>query len=783
MSPNNSADFFARYFWLIHFTNNRYIAIIYDRTGKIQHCFNEYDHTHGIFISKLKKHSLFETYSLSGIKDLNEIFENSQYEFLRKGLDKFSNSELADVAESIANISPFYLSTNLADTGNLSQHVITDLPLSNIRIMKLNENDFLGIIRFELIQQPEDGRGATVITDDKGKVIVLNQDFAAYLPAKDPRIYLGASITDLAKFNSSPFPFKSSPVNSILPEISYSWRVGADSIFPFISVNSANKIIQADDRSIVCQAGNNGRTFYRFNEKLDFDSSDFDLAIDFQVVTGQYPSLVLRGKYDAQNDEDIDSWSLSISCDVAGKMLFRTRDQRIAFLDVQPPVAGKIYSLSVSKRKWTYSFMLNGVSIGKAYYSGLIPSDNNQGLFFFLRPNTTLRLISFSLNTVKNADTKPDNPVIASISNKGNKHHYNVVVEQRTMRLRNTFRFRFDDMTNLYNDLHRLKLEKERLAGFVRGSGNILGVSPSILAIRDQLTRLSSSGLTVLIEGETGSGKEVLAKALHDESSRSGNPFVKIDCASIPQSLMESELFGFEKGAFTGAHERHLGRFEQAEGGTVFLDEIGNLTMQVQAKLLGVLQDLKVQRIGGLKAISVNVRIICATNEPLQTLMAEGRFRADLYYRLNQIRLALPPLRERLEDIPILANHFIEEASLAQNKPTMSIDSAGLKKLSRYSWPGNVRELRNVIYRAVMLTDGEVISENELETEDSVQNSRTQGKKGTRNKPRIRKDDFIKAVSESSGNVTHISKSLGISRIAVYQRLASLGLKLDDYRP
>jgi DNA-binding NtrC family response regulator len=243
------------------------------------------------------------------------------------------------------------------------------------------------------------------------------------------------------------------------------------------------------------------------------------------------------------------------------------------------------------------------------------------------------------------------------------------------------------------------------------GLPGIIGQSPGMLRIFQQVKEVGPLDTSVLILGESGTGKEGIASNIHHLSPRRGKPFVKLNCAALPPNLVESELFGHEKGAFTGAFERRIGKFEQANGGTLFLDEIGEMPPSLQVKLLRVLQEREIERLGGRETIKVNVRIIAATNANLEKGIAEGRFRLDLYYRLNVFPIILPPLRQRKEDIPLLVAHFIRMYAQKAGRRTESIAGEALARLMDYSWPGNVRELQNVIERSILLANEPVLRE------------------------------------------------------------------------
>src|SRR5262245_4472770 len=252
-----------------------------------------------------------------------------------------------------------------------------------------------------------------------------------------------------------------------------------------------------------------------------------------------------------------------------------------------------------------------------------------------------------------------------------------------------------------------LTAELEELRDELEGRsrlGQLLGRSPAMRQVYRTIERMAASHVNVLISGESGTGKELVARAIHDLGARAKGPFVAINCAAIPETLIESELFGHEKGAFTDAAERRIGRFEQAKGGTLFLDEIGELQQGVQAKLLRALQERTIERIGGREPISVDARLVAATNRHLAKEVADGRFRNDLYYRIHVVSVALPPLRERREDVKLLAEEFLGRAGTQVGRPGLKLSRSALGTLERYSWPGNVRELENAIEHAVALS-------------------------------------------------------------------------------
>jgi Nif-specific regulatory protein len=261
-------------------------------------------------------------------------------------------------------------------------------------------------------------------------------------------------------------------------------------------------------------------------------------------------------------------------------------------------------------------------------------------------------------------------------------------------------------------DRHRLTEENEHLRDELReryAFRNIIGNSAPIQQVYEQVAQVARTNTTVLIRGESGTGKEMVAHAIHYNSPRAKKPFIKVSAAALPESLIESELFGYERGAFTGAQGSKKGRFELAEGGTLFLDEIGDLNPSTQVKLLRVLQEREIERLGGTTSIKINVRLIAATHQPLETLMEEGQFRADLYYRLAVFTIFAPPLRERKPDIMLLVDHFVEKYAREHGKRIRRVSTPAIDMLTSYHWPGNVRELENTIERSVLVCDGGVI--------------------------------------------------------------------------
>jgi DNA-binding NtrC family response regulator len=304
---------------------------------------------------------------------------------------------------------------------------------------------------------------------------------------------------------------------------------------------------------------------------------------------------------------------------------------------------------------------------------------------------------------------------------------------------------------------------------------NIIAKSPRMQQVVEVIKVVAKSNATVLITGETGTGKELVARAIHSQSYRKDKPFVAVSCAALPESLLESELFGHEKGSFTGAHAQKKGKFEIANRGTLFLDEIGEMSANIQVHLLRVLEEKEFNRVGGNEPIKVDVRVISATNRDMKQAVANGQFREDLYYRLNVVNIELPPLRERTEDIPLLARHFLKKFSVENKKEVTDFSPEVTDFLLKYEWPGNVRELENAIERAVILAKDSNIEVADLPKENLLlARSAPPGK----DLEEVEKNHILNILKETGGNHSEAARILGISRMTLYNKIRAYGLSV-----
>jgi putative PEP-CTERM system response regulator len=320
------------------------------------------------------------------------------------------------------------------------------------------------------------------------------------------------------------------------------------------------------------------------------------------------------------------------------------------------------------------------------------------------------------------------------------------------------------------------RLQKELDSRY--GLEQIIGQAPNMEEVFDTIRQVAPSKATVLIQGESGTGKELVAHALHRLSPRAENPFVAVHCAALSDTLLESELFGHEKGAFTGAAERRKGRFELADGGTLFLDEIGEIEPATQVKLLRVLEERSFERVGGATPIEVDTRLLVATNRDLKRMVEEGTFREDLYFRLNVVQLTLPPLRDRRQDVPLLLNHYLRQFCKENSRELEGFTPDALEALTRYSWPGNIRELRNVVERMVVLARGDKLTLRDVPAEVKEEGtSRPSGAlKNATSMQQAEKQMIKQALVDQKGNRTRAAEQLGISRRTLHRKLHEFDL-------
>ena len=339
-----------------------------------------------------------------------------------------------------------------------------------------------------------------------------------------------------------------------------------------------------------------------------------------------------------------------------------------------------------------------------------------------------------------------------------------------------------------YDRIHALEKENLELRRSLENKGKPdlrIGNSSSMREVYRQIGQVAPSITTVTIRGETGTGKELVARAIHQKSPCASGPFIAVNCAALPESLLESELFGHEKGSFTGATAKRIGRFEAADNGTLFLDEIGEMSLSAHSRLLRAIQEKEFQRVGGSDSIHVNVRLICATNRDLETDVREGRFREDLYYRINVFTIALPPLRERGADVMLLADYFVKKYSRLHDKNIERISTPAIDMLSAYHWPGNVRELENVIERAVIVSTGNVIEGHDLPPTLQMKDASEQGERNDSFENLVaayERELIVDALKDTQGNQTEAAKILGTTKRIIQYKITKYNIDFLRFR-
>ena len=327
-------------------------------------------------------------------------------------------------------------------------------------------------------------------------------------------------------------------------------------------------------------------------------------------------------------------------------------------------------------------------------------------------------------------------------------------------------------------ELHDLRTkQKVLMADQNQAFGNIIGSSPAMQQLMSTVSKVAATDANVLILGENGTGKELIARAIHRDSKRKDEVFISVDLGAITETLFESELFGFKKGAFTDAKEDRAGRFEAANKGTIFLDEIGNLSLPLQSKLLSVLQNRTVVRLGTNKEIPIDIRLICATNMPLYQMVKEGKFRQDLLYRINTVEVNVPPLRERVEDIPLLVDHFLDIYCKKYKMATKRVSEETLARLKKHTWPGNIRELQHAVERAVIMSESNILQPHDFFLSSSLDEDRTESiNVGNMNLEETEKMLIRKVIDKHGGNISKAAKELGLTRASLYRRMEKHGL-------
>jgi two-component system response regulator AtoC len=770
--------------WIRFFTGSKYIALLYDEKGSPLWAAHRTGHKHQDILEALTNSPAHRFYKLPVENDLNALFEHCRKSAGRDlflgPVDKLPPEKLSP------ELFPRFFSKNLVEEKTIAPYIVITHPMTVLLLARLGPARFLGIVTFEIVleQIMRAENQTSVFADDSGRIIGLNSLFASVFGLENPRSVLGKKLENYISFSRPPFELPVKKTRTMAAADTWQWT---DRTGPFMPGVPPGTVVP-ESRGLRCEnSGDRGSIHLAWRKPLPFDHHDFCIEMEFVPLNKRIPTLIVRGT----RQEDLytaDIVGYSFGALVQSQFEVKKAGDRLrtfALPDLDPD---RPYKLTVTRQEKYFSAVLDGKALGAWEETAPFMMKSDDIFYLLLRPGERFVLKSMRLAHAP-AEQRPRAavPLRAAANRSGRTALFNVSCFQGVMRNTNYTLFMLEDITDLKTSIDTLTRERDRLSELVRHEKSFVGESLVMTEIRSSLPTVADSDMAVLLEGETGTGKEVVAQSVHQMSQRRNRPFVKIDCSAIPRELIESELFGHEKGAFTGAHAAHAGKFEQAQGGTVYLDEVENLPVAVQAKLLNVLEDRKIVRVGGTRAVRLDIRLIAASNQPLKKQMDEGAFRPDLFYRLNQFRIELPPLRQRREDIPLLAAHFVREANRIYKKTVQGFDDPALEKLYQAPWPGNVRELRNVIFRAILFCKGQRIDPDDIILDERAGPARpvyrpARRRGGYQKKCVLTRENVGAALKSHNGVVARAAAALDISRMMTYNLIQRFNIDLDEYR-
>ena len=749
------------------------LSLLLDKKGDIVHIFRREGFYPGDLIDNLEREAnILKLFDFGRSASIHEASRTSGYYPIKKNFPDF---EIAD---------DFY----------------TDIPLVLITLRQVEENLYLGVVKVAdfLPSLPLSTSNFILFLDRQDRVRGFNRNFfnASDVRTDDPAKLLGRKASDFLAPSPVEIQKRFLRVPGAFPGTSWE-RVWGLLDQPKVKLAGQHRENSRDSGGKFRFENSSETGDYLFLP-MAVNSAEDDLRFTVRVrkIRGFGPQLVIGASKNGSREPDFDGYMITEAFGVQGYFL-KKKGQIISWSEQEAVDGELIYSFAKIGRG--LFFLVNGQR-AMAYYDAQFLHHRAAGLAIGVRPDSSFDIEDITVERRSTIDKeKPftDQDIIVKMKSLPDRYFSLAACPNRYLGSRRpdiTCYFlnditHFEEKAALYRRQYREERKRgkklESLLGeYEQKQGAFVGVSRDIEAIRSKAGIIASSTAPVLIQGPTGTGKEVLARFIHDSSPRRKKPFVKVDCSSLPESLLQSELFGHEKGAFTGALESRVGRFEQADTGTLFLDEIGNLSASIQKKLLGVLQDYTITRLGGNKAVRLDIRLIAASNIPLDALVKNGSFREDLYYRINTILLALSPLSERPEDIPPLCDHFIAAFNAGGEKKVEGLTAGAYKKLYKYSWPGNVRELRSVIQRAQIFCEGGRISEDLIELPKEADSGRPDASvKPSYHLKGMTKEKFAALVRKHEGVISGVARELGISRKACYDNFAKYGLDIAGFRP
>lgn len=739
------------------------LMVFFDGDGKILNIYNSHNKWIGNFM-------------VAGLIDRLEIKPNirDSFDFSNKNLDELCSNSVQQsfpVKESIV----FYEGAD---------DFVTDLPVCFIRVYKTKSNKYLGVVFPSGAIAPKIHQKNTSIVYVDDTDIIRGYSLGMFNTQKNLNGRANILGQPLYKFLSpTPLQIRKSYFDKYR-DIKKGWR----KVFSCDSLSEGTILKLTADITFNGSIWNNTSNklqYIKIDIPVNFQSKNYRLSVDCDITNCEGPILVAGGI--PLTNHQID-YQAAASFEKDGHVLKR-QGIPIQYSSAPKPNGRTVLALEKIGRGLCY--IVNNVPIIE-YYD--VELNENEESFFSIG----LRIgYSIKINRILvESDTLSQITEIEMVSEtlKKPRRNYSMLRMGYTnlgKRFPTVEAYLFNDVTSLQArvDTYRLQYEaglrksselEVKLRKLTKKETIFIGSTPEILKIKETAASVADFDVSILIQGPTGTGKEILAKSIHDKSRRSKYPFMKVDCSAMPEALIESELFGHEKGSFTGAHEARAGRFEQANHGTIFIDEIGNLNMHVQAKLLGFLQDHTISRIGG-SSIELDVRIIAATNIPMEILIREGKMRSDLFYRLNTVVFNLPPLSKRIDDIPILSARFLLLANEQYGKNILSISRKAMDILLSHGWPGNVRELENVILRAYMFCDRSEITEKDIVLTGEVHHPGNTKKNGTRLK-NMSKEKMVELLKKNNNIISGVARELNISRQACYVNMRKLGIDTTRFR-
>ena len=605
----------------------------------------------------------------------------------------------------------------------------SSLPFSRLYLRHFEGPGLFGLVRFIQVDGLLNSyrRAPILVLDEAGSVKGINRTFMQCFGAahSSPTEFLERPAGDFV--SPSPLFLQTRNEQEFLTAREGRWKVagalepkgaGPGQVSQFLDTGA----LRQEGGDWIFSAPEGGVRPLRIMKPADETKFDCRIEADLDLRRGELPCFILNGARQLRDFvPDIDGYL--VGPEVTGRFLQVKKEGEVVHqvpADIPTPLGR--YRVEMVRCGPLFAYFVNGkLLIG---YRDPSPNQHPQSIqYLYLRNGAGVAMDSIRMFTRLKKD--PEDFAfreVRLINGTENTYRFHSFIDRyRFLRRGDNIYYAYvlEDITLLKKNISLLSRERDRYRTLAMGeeaSGPlVLGESAAMLKVRRDALRMAQTQTTVLIEGETGTGKEVLAHFIHANSLLKSGPFIKVDCASIPATLLESELFGVEKGAFTGATESRSGKLEAAAGGTLFLDEIENLDHATQAKLLGFLQDFTLTRLGSNKKISVETRVVAASNQPLGRLVAHKRFRSDLYYRLNAMKLVLPPLRDRFEDIPLLAVHFLKVYGEKFGRSIGAFSREALQKLAGYSWPGNIREMENAVQKAVLFCDAESIEPRHLD--------------------------------------------------------------------